>query len=125
MRGTPHVHSLVAVRKDGIVAGDLTSSHEEDRKAVGDLVSNVVTCCLQHCAVDDLERLDYLWRPMKPAAESAEDYEHDVRRFFEYNGLSIRREQRIYRSDYEVAILPIPMCKPDAHMYGHVLEILI
>jgi len=80
MRGTPHVHSLVAVRKDGIVAGDLTSSHEEDRKAVGDLVSNVVTCCLQHCAVDDLERLDYLWRPMKPAAESAEDYEHDVRR---------------------------------------------
>ena len=86
MRGTPHVHALVAARKDGIVAGDLTSPNEVDRKAVCDLVSKTITCCLQHVTPEmptsenDEEKLDYRWRPIKSSIETAEDYASDVRR---------------------------------------------
>jgi len=78
MRGTPHVHSLVAVRNDGISPNDLTSRKESDRELVRDLVKNTVTSCLQGTV--DPEGDDYLWRPEKPTDNATEDYANDVRR---------------------------------------------
>lgn len=87
-RGSPHTHVLLATYNDGIDAADLTSTAEERRNLVQELVKNTVTCCLKYPKNDDgsVQEKDYLFRPMVVTADPAdpasamEDYEHDVRR---------------------------------------------
>ena len=46
MRGTPHYHILVSVKKDNVGKTDIESNIAEIQKKVTDLVKNVVTANL-------------------------------------------------------------------------------
>jgi len=82
-RGTPHVHSLLAVEHDGITAEDVTSENPYIQWLVRELVRKTITCNLQYSddtSVSADER-DYFWRPeYLVTGRTEEDYGNDVRR---------------------------------------------
>lgn len=57
MRGTPHYHILLSVRKDSVGNTDIESNIAETQKRVTDLVKNVVTANL----VSPTEKAPYVF----------------------------------------------------------------
>lgn len=75
------MHALIAVQKDGIEPGDLTSTDPERRDAVKKLVSDTITSCLKypHETEEDIVE-DYFWRPPSSNVVVVENYKDDIRR---------------------------------------------
>lgn len=74
---------MVAVKRDGITAEDLSSDDPHRTGLVRELVRNTVTSVLQHSTEvgENADERDYFWRPVHlPPSKAVEDYVNDVRR---------------------------------------------